>query len=165
EEALKAITINAAKQLGIDGRTGSIEVGKDADLAIFNGHPLNGFSRCDMALVEGEVYFQRGDRLTPSKPAADGPTKPVPVAIPKFKPDAPILLRGVTIHNPGRSPIVADVRIEHGKIDSVGRDLEVKGATVVESKSLHVFPSLIDAGTQVGLTEIGSAKETQDGSV
>src|SRR5262249_49226062 len=39
-EALKTITLNGAKQLGLDKRLGSIEVGKDADLAIFNGHPL-----------------------------------------------------------------------------------------------------------------------------
>jgi imidazolonepropionase-like amidohydrolase len=162
DEALKAITINAAKQLGIDGRTGSIEVGKDADLAIFNGHPLNGYSRCEMTLVEGEVYFQRAEKLTPFQPAAESPTKPATANFPKFKPDGPILLRNVTLHNPGKAPIVADIRIVKGKIDAVGRDLDEDGATVLNSKTLHVFPGLIDAGTQVGLTEIGSAKETQD---
>jgi len=162
EDALKTITINPAKQLGIEARTGSIEVGKDADLAIFNGHPLNGFARCEMTLVEGEVYFQRSEKLTPFKPATEGPTKPAVVAFPKFKPDGPILLRNVTLHNPGKSPIVADIRILKGKIDKIGRDLDEEGATVLNSKTLHVFPGLIDAGTQVGLTEIGSAKETQD---
>ncbi len=162
EEALKAITINPAKQLGIEARTGSIEVGKDADLAIFNGHPLNGFSRCEMTLVEGEVYFQRSEKLTPFKPAAEAPSQPTVVTFPKFKPDGPILLRSVTLHNPGKSPIVADIRIVKGKIDKIGRNLDEDGATVLNSKTLHVFPGLIDAGTQVGLTEIGSAKETQD---
>ena len=76
EDALKAITLNPAKQLGLDGRIGTIEVGKDADLAIFNGHPLNGFARCEMTLVEGEVYFQRSDKLTAFAPAVAGPTKP-----------------------------------------------------------------------------------------
>ncbi|HEX3149019.1 MAG TPA: amidohydrolase family protein [Gemmataceae bacterium] len=163
EDALKAITLNPAKQLGIDGRTGSIEVGKDADLAIFNGHPLNGFARCEMTLVEGEVYFQRSDKLTPYRPAVDGPTKPTTtVTFPKFKPDGPILLRNVTIHNPGAGPFTGDVRIVKGKIEAVGKDLNEDGATVLNSKTLHVFPGLIDAGTQVGLTEIGSAKETAD---
>ena len=59
ETALKTITLNGAKQLGLEKRIGSIEVGKDADLAIFNGHPLNSYARCEMTLVEGEVYFQR----------------------------------------------------------------------------------------------------------
>jgi imidazolonepropionase-like amidohydrolase len=163
EDAIKSITLNPAKQLGIDGRTGSIEVGKDADLAIFNGHPLNGFARCEMTLVEGEVYFQRSEKLTPFRPAADGPTKPATaVTFPKLTPDGPILLRGVTLHNPGRAPVTTDIRIVKGKIDAIGRDLDEDGATVLNSKTLHVFPGLIDAGTQVGLTEIGSARETHD---
>jgi imidazolonepropionase-like amidohydrolase len=163
EDALKTITMNAAKQLGIDNRTGSIEVGKDADLAIFNGHPQNGYARCEMTLVEGEVYFQRAEKLAASKPAAEGPTKPATaVTFPKFKADGPIILRNVTIHNPGKSPTVGDIRIHRGKIDSIGRNLEDDGATVLNSRTLHVFPGLIDTGTQIGLTEIRSAKETQD---
>lgn len=59
EEALKMITLNPAKQLGIDKRTGSIEQGKDADIAIWNGHPFSVYSRVDMTLVEGDVYFDR----------------------------------------------------------------------------------------------------------
>jgi len=59
EEALKMITLNPAKQLGIDKRTGSIEQGKDADIAIWNAHPFSVYSRVDMTLVEGDVYFDR----------------------------------------------------------------------------------------------------------
>lgn len=59
EDALKMITINPAKQLGIDKRTGSIEVGKDADIAIWNGHPFSVYSRVETTLVEGEVLFDR----------------------------------------------------------------------------------------------------------
>jgi imidazolonepropionase-like amidohydrolase len=59
EDALKMITINPAKQLGIDKRTGSIEVGKDADLTIWTAHPFSSFSRVEMTLIEGEVYFDR----------------------------------------------------------------------------------------------------------
>jgi imidazolonepropionase-like amidohydrolase len=59
EEALKMITLNAAWQLGIDNRVGSIEVGKDADLAIFNGHPFAPASRVEMTLVDGRVFFDR----------------------------------------------------------------------------------------------------------
>ncbi len=59
EEALKMITLNPAKQLGIDKRTGSIEVGKDADIAIWNGHPFSVFSRVDTTMIEGITYFDR----------------------------------------------------------------------------------------------------------
>jgi imidazolonepropionase-like amidohydrolase len=59
EEALKMITLHAAWQLGVDHRVGSIEVGKDADLAIFNGHPFAPASRVEMTLVDGRVFFDR----------------------------------------------------------------------------------------------------------
>jgi len=59
EEALKMITLNPAKQLGIDKRTGSIEVGKDADIGIWSGHPFDVFSHVEMTMIEGEVYFDR----------------------------------------------------------------------------------------------------------
>jgi len=59
EEALKMITLNPAKQLGIDKRTGSIEIGKDADLAIWTAHPFSVYSRVDMTLIEGDIYFDR----------------------------------------------------------------------------------------------------------
>ncbi len=58
-QALAMITINAARQLGLDARLGSIEVGKDADIVLFNGHPFDAFSRCELALIDGEVFFQR----------------------------------------------------------------------------------------------------------
>ena len=64
EEALKMITLNAAWQLGIDKRVGSIEVGKDADLAIFNGHPFAPASRVDMTLIDGRVFFDRNTAPT-----------------------------------------------------------------------------------------------------
>ncbi|MBC7898614.1 MAG: amidohydrolase family protein [Saprospiraceae bacterium] len=59
EDALKMITLNAAMQLGIDKRTGSVEVGKDADLAIWTAHPFSVYSRVEMTMIEGETYFDR----------------------------------------------------------------------------------------------------------
>jgi len=59
EEALKMITLNPAKHLGIDKRTGSIEQGKDADIVIWNTHPFSSFSHPEITMIEGEVYFDR----------------------------------------------------------------------------------------------------------
>ena len=56
-EALAMITINAAKALEIDKLTGSIEVGKDADFAIFDAHPLDSTAKCQMTIIEGKVWF------------------------------------------------------------------------------------------------------------
>src|SRR6056297_2463884 len=59
EEALALITLNPAKQLGIDNRVGSIEEGKDGDIAIFEGHPLSVYAIPVMTFVDGVKYFDR----------------------------------------------------------------------------------------------------------
>lgn len=57
EEALALITINPAKQLGVENRVGSIEVGKEADIAIFKNHPLSIYGVPQKTIVDGIVYF------------------------------------------------------------------------------------------------------------
>jgi imidazolonepropionase-like amidohydrolase len=59
EQALALITINPAKQLGIDDRVGSLEEGKDADIAIFNADPLSIYAIPMKTIVDGVVYFDR----------------------------------------------------------------------------------------------------------
>ena len=59
DEALSVITINGAKQLGIDRRVGSIEVGKDADVAIYNANPLSVYSSVEQTIIDGEVFFDK----------------------------------------------------------------------------------------------------------
>lgn len=59
EEALSLITINPAKQLGIDDKVGSIETGKDGDFAIFSKHPLSIYTIPMMTIVDGVVKFDR----------------------------------------------------------------------------------------------------------
>ncbi|MDR7128287.1 imidazolonepropionase-like amidohydrolase [Algoriphagus sp. 4150] len=57
EQALAMITINPAKQLGISDKVGSIEEGKQADLVIFEGHPLSSYAVPQMTFVDGVKYF------------------------------------------------------------------------------------------------------------
>lgn len=59
EEALRMITLNPAKQLGIDSMVGSLEVGKHADIGIWSGDPLSMYSINEMTLIDGVVYFDR----------------------------------------------------------------------------------------------------------
>ncbi|MEZ4357884.1 MAG: amidohydrolase [Eubacteriales bacterium] len=56
--ALESVTINAAKCCELEDRVGSIEAGKDADLVIFNGPPLDISSRVKMVLIDGNVVFE-----------------------------------------------------------------------------------------------------------
>jgi imidazolonepropionase-like amidohydrolase len=59
EEALKTITYNGALQLGVANRVGSLEVGKDADLAIWNNHPLSVYANVETTFIDGEVFFDK----------------------------------------------------------------------------------------------------------
>lgn len=58
EEGLKAITINAAKICGVDDRVGSLEVGKDADIAIFTGNPMETFTDTLYTFIDGKVVYK-----------------------------------------------------------------------------------------------------------
>jgi hypothetical protein len=64
DEALKLVTINPAIQLHIADRVGSIEAGKDADLAIYNKDPLSVYAVAQKVLIDGQVYFDRQQDLT-----------------------------------------------------------------------------------------------------
>jgi imidazolonepropionase-like amidohydrolase len=59
EEALKMITLNAAWIVGVDDRVGSIDVGKDGDLVIWDGYPLSSYGIPEKVLIDGDVYFDR----------------------------------------------------------------------------------------------------------
>lgn len=58
KDALAAITINAAKILGIDNRVGSLEVGKDGDLAMYDGDPFEYVTHCTGTIINGKVVSE-----------------------------------------------------------------------------------------------------------
>ncbi len=73
EDALKMVTLNPAIQLGVESMVGSIEVGKDADIAIFSGHPFAPASHVVKTLVDGRVLFDRDNAMTLQKLLQMGP--------------------------------------------------------------------------------------------
>jgi imidazolonepropionase-like amidohydrolase len=162
-DALKTITLNGARQLGIDKKTGSIEVGKDADLAVFNGHPLNSYSRVEMTIVEGEVYFERKER----KPLAIAQNGSAATKAPvlKWPGGERVLLIDATVH-PVSGPVItkSTIEIRNGKIYAIrsttADDRTASGA--MKAEGLHIYPGMIDAGTVLGLIEVDSARETRD---
>jgi imidazolonepropionase-like amidohydrolase len=192
-ESLKTITLNGAKELGLEKRIGSLEVGKDADLAIFNGHPLNSYSRCDMTLVEGEVFFQNGDHLQAAghkAPGAHADAASLFSAL-KHEGSASYAISGAMLHPVKGQPIPeATVVVVKGAIKSIrpgvaGKVQKKEGADnlatmvindkgkvatvdvpsdiqIVRANGLHLYPGMIDAATVLGLTELGSARETSD---
>ena len=59
EDALKMITLNPAWIIGVEDRVGSLDVGKDADITIWNSYPLSSAALVDKVLIDGDVYFDR----------------------------------------------------------------------------------------------------------
>ena len=69
-EALKMVTLNPARQLGVDRMVGSLEVGKDGDIAVFSAHPFAPDAMVEYTLVDGKVLFDRNEASTLRKRAA-----------------------------------------------------------------------------------------------
>ncbi|MBK8915422.1 MAG: amidohydrolase family protein [Phycisphaerales bacterium] len=181
DEALRMITINAARQFGLEDRLGSIAVGKDADLAVYNGHPLDTFSRCVLTLIDGEVYFRHRD-FDAAKPAPGLPIRrfepePAVAAAAKsgniaaaagLRPDLASLrhiadsasgayfITNAHLH-PVSGPAIpsGSLLIRDGRIVAVGREVDRPAdAVVVDAAGRHVYPGLINAACIVGLHEI-----------
>ena len=168
--ALQLVTLNPAKQLGIDKWTGSIEVGKDADLVLHTGDPLSSLSRVEWTMVDGELEFTRRDAFElDTKPAPLTPAvEPRTDADPSFDVAAKpaIAIVGATLH-PVSAPDIENgtIVLQGGRIVALGRDLAIPvGARVVDAAGKHVWPGVIALDTQIGLFEIGPVPATLDGS-
>jgi imidazolonepropionase-like amidohydrolase len=166
QEALAQLTINPAKQLGIDKFVGTIEPGKHADLAFFNGHPMSPYSRCVMTLIDGEVVYEKRDVPNRSTPAFDVAKRlrrdPGPLA----KIDR-VVIANATLHPVSAPPFVGYLVINKGKIAHLGAELPAlfaRGWETIDAAGLHVYPGMIDAHTSMGLSEIGSIAGTKDNS-
>jgi imidazolonepropionase-like amidohydrolase len=86
------------------------------------------------------------------------------VALAAASEDDSFLIRNITVHTVSGGDIQnGSILVRDGKIVGVGAKLTApKGTKIIEGKSLHVYPGLIDSGTNVGLQEIGAVRETND---
>ncbi|UYQ91866.1 amidohydrolase family protein [Chitinophaga horti] len=71
QDALKMVTLNPAKLLHVADKTGSIKAGKDADLVLWNEHPLSVYAKAEKTIVDGIVYFDREQDLELRKRIAE----------------------------------------------------------------------------------------------
>ena len=60
DDILSALTINPARIIGADDRIGSLEKGKDADIAIFDGNPVHNYTTCLMTMINGKIVHSKG---------------------------------------------------------------------------------------------------------
>ncbi len=169
EDALKMLTINGAKTIGIDKVAGSIEVGKDADLVLWDGHPLSVYSKPVLTMVEGDVLFQRRDAF---KIDAHSVIKSTLDSY-AYQP-APERLRraqAYAITNAAIYPVSGQVIqngtviIEGGKITAVGERVSIPANAVrVDGTGRRVYPGFIDGGATIGLSEVSGITQWNDGS-
>jgi len=148
-DALKSITLWPAEILGIAERTGALEVGKDADIAVFSRHPFDVTTRVDMTLIDGRIVFERR-----------------PFALPKEEaPPAAIALSGARIV-PVSGPAIegGTIVLRGGKIEAVGGpEIAVPpDAQRIDATGKTIIPGMIDVNTSVGLVEVGSDHSTHD---
>jgi imidazolonepropionase-like amidohydrolase len=143
DEALALVTLNPARQLGVDKRVGSIEVGKDADLVIWNHYPLSVYAIADKVFIDGQLYYSREHEkerqawvdserkrlASPSAPAATETKVPPPAPAP---PTA-----GATVSLPAPAwrirPTQASYVIQHAKVVTVSGPTLDDGSVVISN--------------------------------
>ncbi len=214
-DALKMITINPANHLRLDDRIGSIEVGKEADLAVFTAHPFSAEARVRYTLIDGQVYFDsekvettsdvlrvpsaetdaeatNGERTgtnrdaqeesgslaiaerfvawqAQTEPAGDAGRLQAPSSYgdrsgPDLRTSGAVAIVGGRIITMAGAPIESGtLLIRDGRIAAVGSDVQVPAdARVIRADGMIVTPGVINAGTSLGLSEIGAVAATQD---
>jgi len=188
DDAIKLVTLNAARLLGVDTQVGSIEEGKLADLVLWDGHPFSVYTRVERVLVDGRVVFDRSAGGTPRRsdfeigtvPAAP-PLAPVkkagrpvtPVPPPEWlsrlkRPDprAPALAivgGQVLTMVPGEPARTATVLIQGDRIAAVGPNVKVPaGVPTIDGRGLVVTPGLLAVDSTLGLVEVSQEPRARD---
>ena len=178
EQAFAMVTINPARQLKIDNRVGSIEAGKDADLVVWNRHPLSTAAIVERTYIDGIAYYDRerdlqrvaeihkekGNRSTTEAAGTNGGQPAARPAPPAEKFDVKGNAGGPAwaITN-ARIVTVSGAVIPRGTIVIKGNRIEAVGANVplppgvkpVDAGGATVVPGMIDASTDIGLNEPG----------
>lgn len=192
QRAFAMVTLNPAKQLGIEQRVGSIAAGKDADVVVWSGDPLSVYTRADLTFVDGRLRFDRqrdvahraevaeartrlanelrgpGTKVT-APPAGDAginaPAPKIEYHWAQGAPATPVAIVGATVHTLEGPAIENGVVVfASGRITTVGGpDTAVPaGAKRVDARGRHLWPSLIHLNTVLGLSEIDSVPGSVD---
>src|SRR5262245_40744725 len=184
DEALATVTINPAKQLQIDKRVGSLEVGKDADVVIWNHHPLSTEAIVDRAYIDGIAYYDRLkdlDRIAAierekgvtrtTTAGTNGSSANGSSGQGSSQPSAPVEQLTIRTNAAGPAWAITNARIvtvsgaviprgtiviKGNRIDAVGENVSPPaGAKVVDAAGANVYPGFVDAATDIGVNEPG----------
>ena len=182
-EALRAITLNAAKVLHLDHRLGSLEPGKDADFVILSGPPFSVYTKVQETWIDGQKVFDsqeerdrpyrdggfalpRGMAVPALPPIAIPPRVPMPAGKDVRVPLAKVVaVRAGRIHTMGPAGTIRDgvILIEAGKITAVGpANTTPIPAGATQLFAAEVTPGLIDCFGSAGLSGAWNIPADQD---
>ena len=175
-DAVKFVTINAARVVGIEHLAGSIKVGKLGDLVLWDGAPLSVYSRPSKVFVAGRLMFDRSRGLRPSdfelRLPAPAPGRPLPRASKQPLPDSATPGRGrATLAVVNATPFLPTVAttgpvtvlIDGDRVVGLGAGLKPPaGARVIDGKGLVLTPGFIASETRLGLNEISLEPSAND---
>ena len=183
DQAVAMVTINPAKQLRIDQRVGSLDVGKDADVVLWNAHPLSTYATVDKTFIDGIAYYDRDveiarvDMVEKEKATMNGgrggnggrgaaATPPTPGNLFNLESqaiDVKLNASGGTwsITNarivPVSGPVIekGTIVIRGNKIQAIGANVAPTGTKTIDARGASVYPGFIDASTDLGINEPG----------
>jgi imidazolonepropionase-like amidohydrolase len=154
DDALKAITLAPAEAVDLDHRLGSIESGKDADLVLLDGEPLELLTSVEKVIIDGTVAYERTGVETPDlTPLASNPETKT-LALPSgLEQTERLAITGATLFAMTGPPIDrGTILIDEGKITQIGRDVSVpEGYSVIDAEGFVVMPGLISPRSYVGI--------------
>jgi imidazolonepropionase-like amidohydrolase len=185
DQAIAMVTLNPAKQLRIDQRVGSLDVGKDADVVLWNAHPLSTYATVDKTFIDGIAYYDREqdlarvDMVEKEKASLNagrggggrgagqgGGAAATPgnlFNIESQAVDVKLNAAGGTwsITNarivPVSGPVIdkGTIVIRGNRIQAIGANVSPTGSKVVDVRGASVYPGFIDAATDLGINEPG----------
>ncbi|KAA3604459.1 MAG: hypothetical protein DWQ01_21715 [Planctomycetota bacterium] len=187
-EALALCTLNGAKQLHVENRLGSLEVGKDGTVTVFDGPPLSSWSRCRLTLARGRVLYDwRASQdekwqnyqeevqafaalhRAPAVAPADATEETVEDEAWSnwIRPGQGLsyFIYNAVVH-PIQGPVFrGQVLVQDGRFQFVGEDFArvlPKNCIKIDAQGRHLYPGFLNGGDQTGLFEIATVAGSID---
>lgn len=183
DQAIAMVTMNPARQLRIEQRVGSLDVGKDADVVIWSAHPLSTYAIVEKTFIDGRAYYDRAQDLArvemvaKEKDALSGrgggqrgagaAAPPTPANL--FNIESQPL--PITLNSDGQAWAITNARIvpvtgpsidkgtiviRGNRIQAVGANVQPPaGVRVMDAQGASVYPGFIDGGSDIGIREPG----------
>ncbi len=188
EECLRLCTLNGAKQLHVEERLGSLEVGKDGTITAFDGPPLSTWSRCTLTLARGRTLFERDEELDArwAQYTADcstfakslrGEGEPLIDSKDVQLDWGPWTRQGqglsffvhnVVLHtssSPDDIPTSGAIHIQDGRIRWLGKSYNGSlpaNTEMIDGHGMGLYPTFINTGDQLGIMEVEQVRSSRD---